>query len=232
VFHGRSAEQRLRALLGGLLLAAGMVALALGTARWQWPDVAPSGAPPPGPARTSERGAVTTIADPLATPTPDAPDAAGNPERQGTRGIRPIRVDIPAIDVSARVIDLGINNDGTLDVPDAFDRAGWWTGGAAPGAAGPAVIVGHVDSRAGPGVFYRLRDLTRGDRIEVRDRDGRVVRFVVDRFEQHPKADFPTDAVYGHTERPTLRLVTCGGVFNRSARSYVDNLIVYASLAG
>jgi hypothetical protein len=58
-----------------------------------------------------------------------------------------------------------------------------------------------------------------------------VARFAVDRVEQHPKDDFPTGAVYGVTERPTLRLITCGGAFDRSVRSYVDNLIVYASLA-
>jgi hypothetical protein len=147
-------------------------------------------------------------------------------------GIRPIHLRVPAIDITARVIDLGLNDDGTLEVPETFDEAGWWTGGAAPGADGPAVVVGHVDSRAGPGVFYRLRGVAPGDRIELRDRGGRVVRFAVDRVEQHPKDAFPTGAVYGDTEHPTLRLITCGGAFDRSARSYVDNVIVYASLAG
>ncbi|HSK97340.1 MAG TPA: class F sortase, partial [Euzebyales bacterium] len=139
-------------------------------------------------------------------------------------------VRIPAIGIEAPVIRLGLNGDGTLEVPEAFDVAGWWTGGARPGEGGPAVVVGHVDSHSGPGVFYRLRDLRPGDRIELRGRGGRVVQFSVDRLEQHPKDAFPTAAVYGDTRRPTLRLITCGGAFDRSARSYVDNVVVYASL--
>jgi sortase (surface protein transpeptidase) len=139
-------------------------------------------------------------------------------------------VRIPVIGVDAPVIRLGLNPDGTLEVPGSFDEAGWWTGGARPGADGPAVVVGHVDSRTGPGVFLRLPELRRGDVIEMRGTGGRVVRFAVDRVERHPKNDFPTDAVYGDTAGPTLRLITCGGAFDRSARSYVDNVIVFASL--
>jgi hypothetical protein len=127
------------------------------------------------------------------------------------------------------VIRLGLNPDGSLQAPAAFDEAGWWSGGGRPGAPGPAVVVGHVDSHAGPAVFHRVRELARGDVIELRDDDGRVVRFAVDRLEQHAKDAFPTTAVYGDTPDPTLRLITCGGAFDRRARSYVDNVIVYAS---
>jgi sortase (surface protein transpeptidase) len=148
------------------------------------------------------------------------------------RPVTPVEVRIPAIGVAAPVMALGLNDDRTLEVPEAFDHAGWWTGGARPGQAGPAVVVGHVDSHAGPAVFHRLRDLRPGDRVALRGRDGRVVRFVVDRLEQHPKNGFPTHAVYGDTPQPTLRLITCGGAFDRSARSYTDNVIVYASLVG
>jgi sortase (surface protein transpeptidase) len=183
-------------------------------------------APSPSSVVSKARRVAPSASAPALTGTPATPD-----KRPEATGIRPVHVRIPAIDVAAPVIDLGLNDDGTLEVPDAFDEAGWWTGGTAPGAAGPAVVVGHVDSRAGPAVFHRLRDLRPGDRVELRDRDGRVARFAVDRVEQHPKDDFPTGAVYGVTERSTLRLITCGGAFDRSVRSYVDNLIVYASLA-
>jgi hypothetical protein len=160
----------------------------------------------------------------------DAPASGSGEERGRAEAVTPVQVRIPAIDVAAPVIRLGLNDDGSLEVPQAFDEAGWWTGGATPGEPGPAVVVGHVDSHAGPAVFHRLRDLRRGDRIELVGRGGRAVRFSVDRVERHPKDDFPTAAVYGGTPQPTLRLITCGGTFDRSARSYVDNVIVYASV--
>lgn len=145
--------------------------------------------------------------------------------------IEPTRVTVPAIGLDADVIRLGLNSDGTLEVPSDFSQTGWWTGGSAPGEPGPAVIAGHVDSRSGPAVFYRLRDLSPGDLITVSDEDGDEISYEVDRLEQHPKDDFPTQAVYGPTEESTLRLITCGGSFDRSVRSYRDNIIVFASIA-
>jgi sortase (surface protein transpeptidase) len=160
-------------------------------------------------------------------PTPQAQHAETEPS---VRAIQPVRVRIPAIGVDAPVIELGLNADDTLEVPADFDEAGWWTGGSEPGAAGPAVVVGHVDSRAGPAVFYNLHVLRRGDVIELLDGSGDKVRFGVQRLERHPKDAFPTAAVYDNTPRPTLRLITCGGAFDSTARSYVDNVIVFATL--
>jgi sortase (surface protein transpeptidase) len=142
-----------------------------------------------------------------------------------------VRVEIPSIGVRAPVIPLGLNPDGSLEVPEDFDETGWWTGGARPGERGPAVVAGHVDSTTGPAVFYRLAELGRGDPVEIVRRDGTRVRFVVQHSERYPKARFPTDRVYGATPGPTLRLVTCSGDFDSSTGHYLDNTVVYATLA-
>ena len=109
--------------------------------------------------------------------------------------------------------------------------SGWYAGGTRPGDPGSAVILGHVDSkRDGPAVFYRLRDLRRGDEITITRADGSTVRFAVDRTEQFPKSRFPTDDVYYPTLTPALRLVTCGGSFDATAGHYRSNVIVFATL--
>jgi sortase (surface protein transpeptidase) len=141
----------------------------------------------------------------------------------------PVRVDIPAIGVSSPLVRLGLNPDRTMEVPADFQVAGWFTGAPQPGQLGPAVIAGHVDSRTGPAVFYRLRDLRPGDEIRVVRADRRVVRFKVDSVASYPKRSLPTDAVYGATTTPALRLITCAGTFDRSSRSYRDNLVVSAT---
>ncbi len=143
----------------------------------------------------------------------------------------PRRVIIPKIHVQADVIPLGLERDGSLEVPEDFSVSGWYVDGPEPGEPGAAVIVGHVDSYDGPAVFYGLNKLKRGDEVVVEATDGTASAFVVDRVEQHAKAEFPTDEVYGNTERPTLRLITCGGVFDRFEGSYRDNVVVFAQLA-
>lgn len=118
---------------------------------------------------------------------------------------------------------------GELDAPVDFHRAGYYRDGPAPGDPGPAVVAAHVDDRAGPAVFLRLRELAVGDPVEVTRSDGTVVEFRVDAVEQYPKDAFPTQAVYGPQPGPSLRLITCGGTFDAAARSYRDNVVVYAS---
>jgi sortase (surface protein transpeptidase) len=141
----------------------------------------------------------------------------------------PVRVEIPAIGVSSSLVRLGLNPDRTMQVPGDFQVAGWFTGGPQPGQLGPAVIAGHVDSRTGPAVFYRLRDLRPGDQIRVVRADRRVVRFEVDSLASYPKRSLPSEAVYGATTAPVLRLITCAGTFDRSSCSYRDNLVVSAT---
>jgi hypothetical protein len=135
---------------------------------------------------------------------------------------------IPAIGVRATIIRLGLQRDGTLQTPTDFAQAGWWSGGPRPGARGAAVVVGHVDSKTGPGAFYALRSLRRGDDITIVGADGRTHHFVVQRLRSFPKAAFPTRLVYGPTTRPRLRLITCGGTFDPGTGHYRDNTIVFA----
>ncbi len=138
---------------------------------------------------------------------------------------------IPAIGVDARLIPLGRASDGTLEVPKDWGVAGWFAGGPFPGEPGPAVVVGHVDSTSGPAVFYRLRELRRGDVIVVSAEGRGRSRFRIVSSEWFAKSAFPTRRVYGPVAGPALRLVTCGGAFDRSTGHYVDNLVVFAALA-
>lgn len=141
-------------------------------------------------------------------------------------------LEIPAIGVSASVTALGLNEDRTMEVPADFAEVGWYRYGPTPGEAGPAVVAGHVDDHTGPAVFYRLTDLEPGDEVHVHRADGTTASFLVRRVEQHPKDAFPHDEVYGDTDGPELRLITCGGVFDRAERSHRDNIIVYADHVG
>jgi LPXTG-site transpeptidase (sortase) family protein len=139
----------------------------------------------------------------------------------------PTRVRVPRIGVDSSLVSLALDKAGKLEAPKVYDKAGWYSGGPAPGDVGPAVLAGHVDSKAGPAVFYRLHELKVGDKIEVR-RGRDTVTFTVTGVTKHPKDRFPTAAVYGPTPGPELRLVTCGGVFDRLRNSYRDNVVVFA----
>lgn len=173
----------------------------------------PAAAVSPPPARpgtgTAGPGTGSAVLDPAAVPAP-------------------VSVSVPAIGVQRDLVDLGLAADGTAEVPTDFDDAGWFTGGGRPGSRGPTVLLGHVDSTAGPAVFHDLRDLVAGDVVEVTVADGSVARYAVTGTEQVPKDRFPTAAVFGATTADVLRLVTCTGDFDRGARSYVDNLVVTA----
>lgn len=141
-------------------------------------------------------------------------------------GTAPVSVRVPAIGVARDDVQrLGLASDGTAEVPTDYDRVGWFAGVA---GRGPTVLLGHVDSRTGPAVFYRLRDLRPGDVVEVGRADGTTARYAVTRSEQVAKDRFPTFAVFGATADDVLRLVTCAGAFDRGERSYTDNLVVHA----
>lgn len=142
----------------------------------------------------------------------------------------PTRLRIDTIGVDTPLEALRLDAAGALTPPQDFALAGWYAEGSVPGDAGPAVIAGHIDSYTGPAVFARLRDLDAGDTVEV-DRGGRRLTFRVLAVKQYPKDRFPTDEVYAPTPNAQLRLITCGGSFDRAARSYRDNVVVYAVLA-
>ena len=145
-------------------------------------------------------------------------------------GGRPVSIRIPAIGVDARVVAVGLGPDRSMEVPPV-DLAGWYEPGPRPGEAGPAVIVGHVDSRRGPAVFFRLNRLRPGDRIVVGRARGGARSFVVERVERQAKQALPVARIWNPTRRPVLRLITCGGSFDRATGHYRDNVVVYANLA-
>jgi sortase (surface protein transpeptidase) len=126
---------------------------------------------------------------------------------------------------------LGRAPDQSIEVPRQPSSAGWWAGGPRPGQVGPAVILGHVDSKAGPAVFFRLGELEAGDEVLVERADGTTARFLVTTLERYHKAEFPSELLYYPTVKPELRLVTCGGPFDSSTGHYRDNLVAFAAQA-
>lgn len=175
--------------------------------------------PPPGPPAPA-----------AAAPTGTAFDGVG-PAPLG-RSV-PVHMTIPAIGVDTALLQLGLHPDGTIEVPPVAGDApaGWYRNLASPGEVGPAVVLGHVDSaRDGPAVFFRLRDLRPGDQIAVLRQDGSTAVFTVDRVAEYTKADFPTAEVYGGLDHSALRLVTCGGRFDRYRREYLGNVVAFATL--
>ncbi|WP_329279993.1 class F sortase [Streptomyces sp. NBC_01451] len=145
---------------------------------------------------------------------------------------RPTRLLIPAIDVDAPFVGLAIGDSGQLEPPPADDvnLVGWQADGVSPGEAGTAIIAGHVDTATAPAVFAGLSELKKGDRFSVNRSDRRTAVFVVDSVETFAKDDFPDERVYADTPQAQVRLITCAGDYDHSARDYTDNLVVFAHL--
>lgn len=162
-------------------------------------------------------------------PSPSGPSGVGAPTPPASAAA-PITLTIPTLGIRSSLVQLGLTRDGTLSVPVDFGQAGWYSGGPRPGDQGPAVIAGHVDSKSGPAIFYRLRELRAGDPVRLQRRDGTEVTFTVTGLRQYPKNAFPTAAVYGPVPQPELRLITCSGTFDEQRSSYRSNLVVSAVL--
>jgi sortase (surface protein transpeptidase) len=201
------------------MLGAGLLAVGAGTAGL----LAAGGSPSPS-ARWTAR--------PSPVPVPSGRTAAPAWLATVQQTARPVWLTVPAIGVRARLVDLGLNRNGTLQVPATTTVAGWFTGSPRPGAIGSAVIAGHVDSRTGPAVFFWLRTMRPGERIYVGRADGTLAVFTVTSVRMYPKDEFPTAAVYGPVPDAELRLITCGGIFDESLGSYLSNVVVYARLTG
>jgi hypothetical protein len=179
------------------------------------PATAPAGVPTPPPS-------VATDAAPAPEPDlgPILPASA------------PVTLDIPSIGVhTTPLVPLSVGPDGVLPPPVDYATAGYYTGGPTPGQLGPAVIAGHVDGKAGPAVFYRLGELAPGALVHVTRQDGSVATFTIDSVARYAKAHFPTALVYGSgTGRSEIRLITCGGAYDRTTGHYVDNVVAFGHL--
>ncbi|MGW7434804.1 class F sortase [Streptomyces sp. NPDC054849] len=205
---------RARPLLAAVLLAAALTGCGTG-ATVPAPATAPSGAPPSVTSTTA--------------PPPAAPAASTAPLPASA----PVRIRIPAAGVDASpVLKLGLAADGTVEVPSVADgdKIGWYTKGVTPGETGPAVLIGHFDTARGPAVLKDVSRVRTGEEITVSRADGTTAVFRVRELEQVDKKDFPTAKVYGDTERPELRVITCGGEITDGHRP--DNIILYADLVG
>ncbi len=162
-------------------------------------------------------------------PAPTGPIVAV-PQSPGPRPVAaPVSLTIPLIGVQTNLINLGLTSSGALQVPSTTSVAGWYTGSPRPGAVGSAIIVGHINSVSAPGVFYRLSELTKGDRVYVKRADGTLVEFSVTSVQTYLKDHFPTEDVYGPTPDAELRLITCGGAFDSATGHYLSNIVVYAA---
>lgn len=181
----------------------------------------------------SSRGSGTASGPPvLRVPAPAGP-AAGVPWPGSRHPVaRPVRLTVPAIGVRTDLVRLGLTAAGTLQVPASTGVAGWYDRSPRPGQPGAAIIAGHIDSLAGPAVFFRLASLRPGDRAYVRRADGTLAVFRITTVRRYLKSRFPTAAVYGPTPGPQLRLITCGGTFDYATGSYLSNVVVYAVETG
>ena len=166
-----------------------------------------------------------------ALPAPTGPIAAPPQSAQPALVPRPVSLTIPVIGVKTQLMTLGLAAGGAMQVPPLAEAAvaGWYTGSPRPGAVGSAIIVGHIDSMTGPGVFYRLPELRRGDDVYVKRADGTTAEFRVTSVQTYLKDHFPTQTVYGPTPDAELRLITCGGAFDSVTGHYLSNIVVYAT---
>jgi hypothetical protein len=164
-------------------------------------------------------------------PAPDRSTGAFVSSRTFPTVAVPVRLRIPALHVDSPITALGLEPDGSVEVPAGTSEAGWYDRGPRPGQPGPAVILGHVDSTRGPGIFFDLYRIGPHTLVEVDRADGSTASFRITKVSRVAKTRFPTDLVYAATLDPTLRLITCGGSFDHTRGSYRDNVIAFAEAA-
>ena len=215
---GRTGRRLPRQLLAAAALGAGLVATAVGSAGLA------AALSSPAPAALAAR--------PSSIPAPSGRTVLPASLATAPQPARPVWLSVPAIGVRTSLTDLGLNKNDTLQVPASTAVAGWFTGSPRPGAVGSAIIAGHVDSYTGPGIFFWLRTLRPGERVYVGRADGTMAVFTITAVRMYAKDQFPSAAVYGAVPDAELRLITCGGVFDRSRGSYLSNVVVFARLSG
>ena len=142
----------------------------------------------------------------------------------------PVAMSIPKLGVRSPLDGLGLGTNGAMEVPENPARAGWFSGGPAPGALGPAVIAGHVTWNGPHAIFHRLSTMRPGDQVTVTRKDGKIAVFTVTRVARFSKSQFPSRAVYGPIDHAGLRLITCGGTYDAARHRYLDNVVVFARL--
>jgi sortase (surface protein transpeptidase) len=214
--RGRNLPAALLAVLGVLLVLGGLWLRGSGDPELSLPPEAVGEEQPP---------------ELVEQPAPAEPvEEAQDPPEWDQEQPLPVRIRVPDLGVDGPIIELGLDADDWLEVPQTAHETGFWTGGYWPGERGPAVLAGHVDWKGKRGVFWDLRHIQPGAEVEVEREDGSVVRYRIDKVEQHAKAEFPTETVYHRTELPEIRLVTCGGAFNQNIREYEDNIIAFGTI--
>jgi hypothetical protein len=218
--------------------AAGIVLIAGGGSVLGLAAAAQQHAPQPGPDQAGVISAPARTPAPRSTTAPGSTAAQGTTDRTGPALARslPVSISIPAIGVRSRLLYVGLNRNGTIQVPPLNDppltnEAAWYKYSPTPGQVGASIIEGHVDSaRYGPSVFFRLGALKPGNHVDVTLADHQVAVFEVTAVRMYPKSHFPTSTVYGSTDYAALRLITCGGSFDYQTRSYRSNVVAFASL--
>lgn len=240
--HRARTARRLYAVAGAVLLVTGLIVIVIAVRAQRSAPQPPASAgsfvpvTPSGTASGTSGTPPDTASGTASAASPDA-SSSGTGRARGPVLARsvPTHLDIPAIGVHTPLQQLGLNRDGTVQVPPLSrdSHAGWYKYSPTPGQLGPSVILGHIDSAAyGPGVFFELGALRQRDRVSVTLADHTVAEFRVEKVVEYRKASFPTLAVYGNTDSAALRLITCGGTFDRAAHSYESNIVVYAALVG
>jgi len=198
---------------------------------------------PPPPAPPAALGTIpAAMINPAANPPPALRDPQANTDLTATRTLAPppapfslqssppVSVRASTVGISSSLVQVGLNKDHTIEVPTSYAQAAWYRFGPTPGALGPAVIIGHVDSYKGPGVFFNLGDIRPGQVIDVTRADHSIAQFRVDAINSYSKNLFPTEAVYGPINYAGLRLITCGGTFDEKTKNYESNTVVFATL--
>ncbi|MFC5959648.1 class F sortase [Streptomyces pratens] len=221
------ARRRLRAVMTAIFWGTATLVLAV--------SLLGSRGDPPADALGSHAPPATSAAAATAASAASTAASASAEDRPAGKHLprsAPTRLRIPDINVDAPFTDLAIAASGELDAPppDDTNLVGWFAGGASPGERGTSIIAGHVDTKASAAVFARLSELEKGDRFEVERADGRKAEFVVHHAESFAKDDFPDKRVYADTDVAQVRLITCSGEYDRKAKDYTENLVVFAHL--